>query len=197
LSVNLRTFSQQLKSIRLDELVVGSELFWPSSTIPEGPTPHWPYLTSFILNYTRITPSGKWLFESDPSEPVIEYEYLDQWEYMDEDEMPAPEDRNFNLFRLQACAEFMNPLYIAAGHAAANMPFLKEMYLTATNIRRTHCFEYKAAATSAVATWQSNPYFEPSGEVLDTWKQVPKKFLGNELEVHFVKGDDQWQVRQI
>jgi hypothetical protein len=66
-STQLRIFSQQLTSLHLHDIVIESELFWPTpdstSKMKSSQPPYWPYHTSFSVNYLMVTPSSKWLFK--------------------------------------------------------------------------------------------------------------------------------------
>jgi hypothetical protein len=186
LSSNIRAFSQQLTHLTLADITIGAEFFWPSaaSQTSDSPSPHWPHLTSLTINYTPITPSGQWLFERDPNEEEVYFEWDD---YMEED--PAPQDERVIPFRKKASPELMNAFYVAAGKAAGKMPVLRQMWLAAsTGTRLSHSFQYTATATSSSVCWRSMPLFEPSEDVLDVWKEAARKNLGVDLEISCVEG---------
>jgi hypothetical protein len=192
LSTNLRAFSQQLTDLTLADITIGAEFFWPSaaSQTSDSLPPHWPHLTSLIINYTPITPSGQWLFERDSNEEEEEIEWgEDPALYMDEDELPAPQDQRVNPFRKKASPELMDTFYVAAGKAAGKMPVLRQMWLAAsTGTRLSHSFQYTTTATSASVCWRSTPLFEPGEEVLDVWKEAARKNLEVDLEISCVEG---------
>ncbi|KAE9362878.1 hypothetical protein N431DRAFT_565013 [Stipitochalara longipes BDJ] len=192
LSSELRAFSQQLTDLRLSDMTIGPEFFWPSaaSQTSDSLLPHWPHLTSLAISCTPITPSGQWLFERDPDEELEEFEWgEDPRLYMEEDELPAPQDERGNHFRKIASPELMNAFYVAAGKAAGKMPVLRQMWLDATTGTKIgHSFQYTATATSASVCWRSTPLFEPSEEVLNVWKEAARKKLEVDLEISCVEG---------
>ncbi|KAL2823008.1 hypothetical protein BJX63DRAFT_376066 [Aspergillus granulosus] len=65
LSIALHSLSQQLTMLTLKNIMIAPELFWPPGLSAKS-APAWPKLTSFRLEYTIATPSGRWLFERDP-----------------------------------------------------------------------------------------------------------------------------------
>jgi hypothetical protein len=167
---------------------------------PNSPPPHWPNFTSLSITCIPITSLGQWLFERDPDEEIDEIDWgKDPYLYMEEDELPAPEDRRHNLFRHVASSGLINELYIAAGKATTSMPALRHMWLGASTATRIyHNFQSEANATSACATWESTPPYELNGDVLDVWKGVSKKNLGLDLDVRYVELpiDGFWKIRQ-
>lgn len=139
------------------------------------------------MEYIPTTPSGNWLLERDPAVEEDE-RTMESPRYLsdaDEDDIPLPQDRKLILFRTMASADLINDLYVAAGRAALHMPCLRDMYLGAISraVIECHWFMYQATATTAVATWGSEPRFEPSGQVLQLWTEVARKFTAAELEV--------------
>lgn len=178
LSTNLGKLSQQLTELRLDDITIGAEFFW--SSVSDAHPPHWPHLLSLVINYNPITPSGQWLLERDPSEPIEEIDYgEDPSLYISADELPAPQDRRVNSFRRKASPGLMNRLYTAAGKAAFHMPALREIWLSASSTGYwPHWFTYNANPTNACATWGSTPEFKPDESVLDVWREVSKKNFG-------------------
>jgi hypothetical protein len=185
-SIHLRTFSQQLTSIDLrGGVVISSELFWPidSDSIPRQ-RPHWPYVTSFTLNYAPVTPSGQWLFERDTDEEPLEVESPEDLSlYMEEDEIPPRENWKLNPFRRKANERLINDFYLAAGRAVAEMPCLRAMVLMAEQSTIDHSLDYEATTSTASLRFWSTPLFEPEESVLKVWKEAARKNTGAELEI--------------
>ena len=72
-STCLRIFLQQLTSIKLRNLAIGSNLLWPlDSNGSQIKFSNWPKLKSFTLDYIPVTRTGKWLFELPPGEEIRE-----------------------------------------------------------------------------------------------------------------------------
>ncbi|KIM93602.1 hypothetical protein OIDMADRAFT_137588 [Oidiodendron maius Zn] len=197
LSTSLRIFSQQLTSLYLSSLVVASEFFWPlDSDLTPGNAPHWPNLTSLRIEYCAVTPYGEWLFERDPDDE-IESDSDRSWdvsEFMSEPQLRAREDWATDHFRVIPNARLMNDFYLAAGHAAAKMPRLKEMALVAINPDREHTLAFTVADTLASLTIRSKPIFKLEANVLDVWKEAARERTGAELAVHFLLPDmfEEW-----
>lgn len=190
LSTSLRIFSQQLTSLYLSSLVISSEFFWPlDSDLTPGNAPHWPNLTSLRIEYCTVTPYGEWLFERDPDEEIESDSdrSRDLSEFMmSEPQLPAREDWATDHFRVIPNARLMNDFYLAAGHAAAKMPRLKEMALVAINPDREHTLAFTVADTLASLTIRSKPIFELEANVLDVWKEAARERTGTELAVYFL-----------
>ena len=196
LSDRLRTFSQQLTSISLEDIVISSELFWPTNS-DSVQFPHWPHLTSFELVFQPITPSGNWLFDRDPMAEVYSGdESRDLSLYFGDDEIPAREDWKADYFRIKPIEHLMNDFYLAAGHAVAEMPRLKVMRLEAVS-SGNHGLEYKATASTAnLELWDmpryyceelwDRPPFQFSKDVLKVWMDAARRNTGAELEAKFV-----------
>jgi hypothetical protein len=102
LSAGFRRFSQQLTTVTLNHVTVGRELFWPVNTKDEPP--FWPNLTTFVLEYTMVTPSGKWLFERNPEDDEDEWrvsysEDERRYMHMPDHLLPPTEDQFGRCFK--------------------------------------------------------------------------------------------------
>jgi hypothetical protein len=193
LSSSLRSFSQQLTHLCLEDIVVGKELFWPSNSNDDdndddgSQLPHWSNLTLFYLTYTTTTPSGQWYFERDPNASEDEDDDDDDENYdsdsMEDYLMPPEEDRFPNLFRTKPSPQLMNDFYVAAGRAAQQMPKLKVMLLD-TKSGSGHSFRYEVSGSTATAEWSGMTGFEPEERLLQVWREVARRHTGSDkLEV--------------
>jgi Family of unknown function (DUF6546) len=158
-STNLRILSQQLTTLKLSWLVIGTNLFWPMDAAAQ--IPYWPKLKTFSLEYNPVTPTGKWLFAL------------------------APELQLFPPFRFKAVDDPMNDFYEATGRAAMRMPCLESMDLRPVMAFERHWFEYRVKDGKASVNWGSNPRFEPGERVLGVWREAAMAHTGGELEVCF------------
>lgn len=85
----------------------------------------------------------------------------------------------------------MQRFYLAAAHAALQMPALKQMKLIALleNGISWHKFWYYSIDLTARALWTSSSGFVPDEEVLDCWRRVPRKHLEIDLEVEISENE--------
>ncbi|KAJ5732551.1 hypothetical protein N7493_004032 [Penicillium malachiteum] len=158
----LRDFSQQLTFMRLQDIVVGKELFWPINSTDDLSLPSWPNLTYVDLQYGITTPSGEWLFERDPEEDEFDPNF-DREEQLPEHKKRAPEDRVLNAFRMKASPGLLNGF---TSEAHANLLFV-----------------YKVDGTTAKATWSSRKLFTPDEPVLQAWRDAGFRHTGVESEI--------------
>lgn len=190
LSSHIREFSQQLTDIRIDQAVIGSELFWPLS--PEAPDvklPFWPHLVSFIVEFSPVTPSGEWMFERDPDEEddKIFSEDSDlegEWpEYV----RTVREDRPGGYIRSKIVPGVFNELYVSAGRAAKRMPRLEYMSLETRCGLGMHSFTFEVKHGAAKATWDDTHGLYPEDRVLQIWQEVASQRTGLGLEIKYVR----------
>ncbi|KAJ6007241.1 hypothetical protein N7540_011217 [Penicillium herquei] len=184
----LRDFSQQLTVMRLEQIVVGKELFWPINPTDDMKLPTWPNLTHVYLEFGMATPSGEWLFERDPEEANIE-PIPDREEHLPEHKKRALEDRVGEMFRLKATPRLMNGLYLSPARAAQRMPQLKIMSIRISEGHNHLSFEYKVDGSTAKATWDCDKPFTPDEPVLQAWRDAGFRHTGveSEIEVKYLK----------
>ncbi|KAI6090341.1 hypothetical protein F4821DRAFT_229101 [Hypoxylon rubiginosum] len=170
LSQSLGIISQRVRNIDLCEVAVSDDIFLQYDLPPEIASPaHWARLENFFLQYTPVTPSGKWLFYRDPSAPDVERAAI----IAD----PAVQRR-----------------YLVAARAALEMPLLQSMLLVAYERCNDafncdwHTFCYYREGARAV--WSSSSGFVPNDEVLAAWREVPRKYL-DDTELEVVISDDE------
>lgn len=192
LCASLRQFSQRLTAIALENLTVGKELFWPVNTKDE--LPFWPNLTTFYLEYTMVTPSGKWLFERNPEENEDEWQ-IDhsederQYMHMPSHLLPPVEDQFSEPFRTKVSSELINDFYMSAGRAAQRMPKLRYIEIEIMWGRTQHSFKYTTNGETATATWADLIVFRPEERVLQVWRDVARQHTGLDSNLD-VKIDD-------
>ncbi|KAL9034843.1 MAG: hypothetical protein Q9214_006859 [Letrouitia sp. 1 TL-2023] len=153
------SLSTNLRSLKLSNIVISPDLFWPTSP-NTSPTPtQWPNLHTFTITFQITSPSGQWYFTRDPSKPPDDDEFAGESDDPDEpwsddsDSNPdssAPSDplrpdtyhptrearlagdypiRSFRTFPDDA---LINLLLLAMARAAAYMPKLQVMELSST-----------------------------------------------------------------
>jgi hypothetical protein len=191
-STDLRILSQQLTTLKLGWLTVGTNLFWPFEAKNDGNSsiaqlPHWPRLKFFELEYNPVAPTGKWLFELPCGEQIPEAEgpRIPFSDYLPEELIPLPEDQVLRPFRAKAVDDLMSDFYEAAGRAATRMPCLENMCLRPVMAFQRHWFEYNVGYGRATVTWGSNPEFLPEERVLGVWREAAMGHTGKELEACF------------
>ncbi|KAL2813094.1 hypothetical protein BJX63DRAFT_394909 [Aspergillus granulosus] len=185
LSIALHRLSQQLVTLTLSDIMIGSELFWPpgSST---NPPPSWPKLTSYHLEYTMATPSGEWLFERDPRwvdtvwsrEQDVELRYPDPM-------IPAAQDRLKDSWRTKPVRPLMIEFYRTASTATQYMPKLEKMLLHAqldpgarndpdgVILDAGHWFMYDRA--QGHATWAGSGEFHLTEDIREMWRGIARQ----------------------
>ncbi|KAI1452079.1 hypothetical protein F4805DRAFT_54980 [Annulohypoxylon moriforme] len=174
LSRTLGMISQRMETLNLHEVPVSDEIFLQPNLVPEMTSPaHWARLKVLLIYYPIITPSGEWLFYLDPEVP--------------DDEKGAVVPYSASLQRR----------YLAAARAALEMPLLQHMILEARvdHDEDWHKFwyNYNEKDKVAKAVWTSSSDFVPDDEVLEAWREVPRKhFSGVELKVEI--SDDEWAI---
>ncbi|KAJ5640651.1 hypothetical protein N7528_000276 [Penicillium herquei] len=186
LSSSLRDFSQQLTSMRLENIVVAKELFWPINPTDDTKLPTWSNLTHVELGHGITTPSGGWYFERDPEEDEIDPnpEFVHN---LPEHKMPAREDRRQNSFRVKPSARSLNELYMFAGRAAQRMPRLKSMSIGNKEFGVYLHFKYEVDGTTAKATWDGRSVYTPDDPTLQAWRDAAFQHTGLELEVQLIE----------
>ncbi|KAL4963742.1 uncharacterized protein BDV14DRAFT_201469 [Aspergillus stella-maris] len=199
LCITLRNLSQRLRRISIEDAMIGPELFWPQKQVQstsnvteeerekEEEPPHWPTLTSFHLtNYAAATPSGTWLFTRDPRVPDYEFQRDRDTIYMRPPMNDAPQDEFPDDYRTHP-SPVLNELYIAAAHAAQNMPLLRKMELVAApqvgehstleheilEHEARHAFRYSRIKRRAI--WEGTTMFPLLDETKRAWEGVAER----------------------
>ncbi|KAI0887775.1 uncharacterized protein GGS22DRAFT_154258 [Annulohypoxylon maeteangense] len=173
LSRSLRKISQRSQVFNLCDVAISDEIFLRHNLVPKMASPaHWARLKTFYIQYPLITPSGEWLFYHNPGVSNNQMGSIVPY--------PALQRR-----------------YLAAARAALEMPLLEDMSLDASinieNEWHKFCYSYNKKNKSVKAIWTSSSGFVPENEVLEAWREVPRKHLdGKELVVEIL--DDEWAV---
>ena len=155
------SLATNLRSLKLDNIVISPDLFWPTSPNTSPIPTEWPNLHTFAVIFQMTSPSGQWYFIRDPSRPPDADEFSGEsddpdvpWsDDSDSDsnpDSPAPSDplrpdtyhpiREARLasdypirsFRTFPDDALINPLLLAMARAAACMPKLQVMELRST-----------------------------------------------------------------
>lgn len=197
LSIALNRFTQRLTTIKINNIMICPEFFWPSDKFNPRSTV-WNSLTSLELQYAVATPAGEWLFEREPRDKDDEDDEDDQHDiYSDRDACidlyglspyprgPAMEDFPERRFRSMPTPN-LNEFYLAAGRAAQQMPELKVMALEANVIisssdRAVYWFRYCRALQKA--SWVGTSRFRMDEKVKEAWREASRKHGLDELKI--------------
>ncbi|KAL7953526.1 hypothetical protein V8C34DRAFT_296788 [Trichoderma compactum] len=187
LSISIRNMSQRLKRLEIYDVSISDELFFPKTPSVDM-MPIWDRLVMISLHYLPVTHSGEWLFLPDPdasssSEEEPDSDDSSSWGgWPSEEPQPTP----------GIAAPAMQQFYLAAAHAALQMPALKQMKLIAMLESGIcwHKFWYHSEELMARALWTSSSGFVPDEEVLDRWRMVPRKHIEIDLEVEISEDEN-------
>ncbi|KAK4062937.1 hypothetical protein Trihar35433_8732 [Trichoderma harzianum] len=154
--------------------------------------PIWDGLVMISLHYLPITHSGEWLFLPDPDASSSSEEEPDSDDSSSWDGWPSEESQP----KPSIAAPAMQQFYLAAAHAALQMPALKQMKLIALleNGICWHKFWYYSEEMMARALWTSSSGFVPDEEVLDRWRMVPRKHIEIDLEVEISEDENALEI---
>lgn len=191
----LRTWARQLKALRLSNVVIAPEVFYPAASDDDEAASEWPHLEWLDVEYAAVTPHGTWLLERNPEDsprdcpsPVVDLDEHDQDSLRIE--VPAPEDLHEHDFRTVPVATEMDRLYGSAARAARRMPALRRLYLVTFDgaIQWGHTYHgfmyrYDAAGGVATAHWGSLPGYKPAEDVVGLWREMAHEVRGCEVEV--------------
>ncbi|KAK6216416.1 hypothetical protein LQW54_003620 [Pestalotiopsis sp. IQ-011] len=180
LSVALRSLSQRLYSLTIDNATVSPEVFWPvspsSSPLP-GPDKAggFPHLEKVTVRLNEVTPAGEWFFTGH--HPPASEEVGDS---DDSDIIIKPDSHSW--FRCKLDQKVADPYFLAAARAAQHMPRLKEFFLEWMATPLPCGLEYKISnheGPRAVLTLWGSPPVEPSLELAEAWEKVTETLLGS------------------
>ncbi|KAG8157345.1 hypothetical protein KVR01_012729 [Diaporthe batatas] len=169
LSLALGVLSQRLRYLDIYEVAVSDDLFLHQNLPPEmSPPPHWARLENLGLHYPPVSPSGQRLFYPDPSAA-------------DPDQAPI------------VAGPSVQRRYLVAARSALEMPLLRNMTLVAQLGRQGHWHKFwyhrnpGGRNPAAGVIWTSSSGFVPDDEVLEAWREVPRKHGdGGGLEVEIL-----------
>ncbi|OQE21566.1 hypothetical protein PENFLA_c014G00180 [Penicillium flavigenum] len=156
----LNKISKQLETIELDGLMISPELFGTSSEAEDGA--YWPKLVHVSFSFPKATPSGQWLFERDVT-----------W-------IGASAEQKIYKFRTLPNPN-LTEIYVAAGEAAQQMPYLRSMRLVSSMAHADwvdagdipqHWFFYQPEAKKV--SWVGTSTFNLSEEVQMAWEAAGK-----------------------
>lgn len=142
----LSLLSPHLTTLRISgALTIDPSLFWPPPP-PDGggSTPSWPSLTTLIIQFSMATPDGDWYFTGTPQVPPDDDNDSDA-DSLDSDpawDFGASSSRTSaraiaagmypaRWFRRTPDAARINPLFLAVARAAARMPRLERLEVSA------------------------------------------------------------------
>ncbi|KAL6820193.1 hypothetical protein J3E69DRAFT_341373 [Trichoderma sp. SZMC 28015] len=187
LSISIRNMSQRLKRLDIYDISISDELFFPKTPSIDM-MPIWDGLVMISLHYLPITHSGEWLFLPDPDASSSSEEEPDSDDSSSWDGWPSEESQP----KPSIAAPAMQQFYLAAAHAALQMPALKQMKLIALleNGICWHKFWYYSEEMMARALWTSSSGFVPDEEVLVRWRMVPRKHIEIDLEVEISEDEN-------
>lgn len=165
-STSLRSFSQRLDKLCINDGVIGDELFWPQRQASVTNLPFWPNLTRCHFIYATAMPSGESRFEYD-------YES--------------------NPLTPNKATPHLHNLYSSAATAARQMPQLQELMMGPAEERIYHTFLYRVneLRTQAQALWISCPVFQPESKTLQLWNDVSVGHTGADLDTVIGKTPDE------
>ena len=174
-SSSLRNFSQGLKSLSLRNVVINTQIFWPTldlcDPLPPLRTPHWQYLEKIQIKHDVARSDGQWLFMRNPADPKPKI-YIGRtgWRRCTFRSMAHPR---------------MNDFYAAAALAAHEMPVLRQMKCKASPAQHGFTYSYKDEHGPAQATahWGATPVFAPEERVMKLWKKVAQDIRGCDLTI--------------
>lgn len=191
LSISIRNMSQRLKRLDIYDISISDELFFPRTPSIDM-MPIWDGLVMISLHYLPITHSGEWLFLPDPDASSSSEEEPDSDDSSSWDGWPSEESQP----KPSIAAPAMQQFYLAAAHAALQMPALKQMKLIALleNGICWHKFWYYSEEMMARALWTSSSGFVPDEEVLDRWRMVPRKHIEIDLEVEISEDENALEI---
>ncbi|KAK4081241.1 uncharacterized protein Triagg1_2773 [Trichoderma aggressivum f. europaeum] len=187
LSISIRNMSQRLKKLDIYDISISDELFFPRTPSLDM-MPIWDRLAMLSLHYLPVTHSGEWLFLPDPDASSSSEEEPDSDDSSSRDGWPSEEPQP----KPSIAAPAMQQFYLAAAHAALQMPALKQMKLIALLESGIcwHKFWYHSEEMMARALWTSSSGFVPDEEVLDRWRMVPRKHIEIDLEVEISEDEN-------
>ncbi|KAF7539529.1 hypothetical protein G7054_g2020 [Neopestalotiopsis clavispora] len=180
LSVALRSLSQRLYTLTIDNATVSPEVFWPvSPSSPRLPSPdevgEFPHLEKVTVRLNEVTPAGEWFFTGHYA-PIGE----ESGDSDDSDIFIKPDSHSW--FRCKLDPKVAEPYFLAAARAAQHMPKLKEFFLEWMATPLPCGLEYKVSnheGPRAVLTLWGSPPVEPSLELAEAWGKVTETLLGS------------------
>ncbi|KAF3015074.1 hypothetical protein E8E14_011322 [Neopestalotiopsis sp. 37M] len=180
LSVALRSLSQRLYTLTIDNATVSPEVFWPvSPSSPRLPSPDevgdFPHLEKVTVRLNEVTPAGEWFFTGHYAPAGEEAGNSD-----DSDIFIKPDSHSW--FRCKLDPKVAEPYFLAAARAAQHMPKLKEFFLEWMATPLPCGLEYKVSnheGPRAVLTLWGSPPVEPSLELAEAWGKVTETLLGS------------------
>lgn len=195
LSVALRTLSQRLITMSIDDrIVLDAEVFWPVATTPAAPIPQFPNMEILSICTAAVTASGTWLFEPDPSlggRPDSPDSELRHPLVFDEEEEFECREYMLNDYRCLVVPDLANQFLLAAAGAAAHMPRLSSLEITMASTCPVWIY-LDAGSNIAQPTLkiQGTNLFSLSDEVKEAWQVVAQGRIGGScrgLNIEFVR----------